>query len=94
MTVSAFFVTSSQNRIWAVVPDAPNAAPVMQYAVNVANRAESDVRPPDNLPAAATAEETGLVGGFGGRPLWFYLLCGAFVLGVGEWYLYQRRWIS
>jgi hypothetical protein len=26
--------------------------------------------------------------------VWFYLAALAFVLIVGEWYLYQRRWIS
>jgi hypothetical protein len=28
------------------------------------------------------------------RPIWFYLLLAALLLGVVEWFLYQRRWIS
>jgi len=80
--------------VWAVVPNVPGAAPVEEYAVNLMNKAESDLRPPDGLPAVATAAETGLVGGLSGRPIWWYLagIAGLFV--ALEWYLYQRRWIS
>jgi hypothetical protein len=80
--------------LWAVVPDAPNAEPIMQYAVNLANKAESDIRPPDGLKAPATAQDTGLTGGFLGRPVWLYLIGLAWLLAGLEWYLYQRRWIS
>ena len=28
------------------------------------------------------------------RPIWFYLVAFAWALAAGEWFLYQRRWIS
>jgi hypothetical protein len=80
--------------VWEVVADAPNAAPVERYAVNLMSKAESDLRPPEGLTASPTATEAGLVGGWFGRPVWWYLAALAGVLAVAEWYLYQRRWIS
>ncbi len=80
--------------VWAVVPDTPNAAPVEEYAVNLMNKAESDLRPPEGLTGSATAADAGLVSGFWGRPAWWYLIGLAWLLAAGEWYLYQRRWIS
>jgi hypothetical protein len=80
--------------LWSVVPDAPNAEPVMKYAVNLASKAESDPRPPEGLKASPTAEEAGVVGGYLGRPVWFYLIALAGLFATVEWYLYQRRWIS
>ena len=38
--------------------------------------------------------EDATVGGYGGRPVWWYLVAAAFALAALEWYLYQRRWIS
>jgi hypothetical protein len=76
--------------VWAVVPGRPGAAPVEQYAVNLMNKAESDLRPPDGLTAAAA----GMGGGLLGRPAWWYLIALAWLLAGTEWYLYQRRWIS
>jgi hypothetical protein len=58
------------------------------------NKAESDLRPPEGLVAAASADEAGLVSGFLGRPAWWYLAGLAWALAAAEWYLYQRRWIS
>ena len=80
--------------VWAVVPDTPDAPPLEEYAVNLMNKAESDLRPPDGLTSVAVAADTGLVGGFLGRPLWWYLIGAAWLLATVEWYLYQRRWIS
>jgi hypothetical protein len=80
--------------VWTVVPDAPNAEPVETFAVNLMNRAESDLRPPDGLTASASAAEAGLVSGFFGRPVWWYLIGLAWLLAAVEWFLYQRRWIS
>ncbi len=63
---------------------------VVQYACNLANAAESDLR-----PAATFAQPPATYGGiFGGRPIWFYLIGLAFALTTLEWFLYQRRWIS
>ena len=35
------------------------AAPLEEFAVNLMNKAESDLRPPEGLTASATAAETG-----------------------------------
>jgi hypothetical protein len=59
-------------------------------ACNLANLAESDIRPPAGLEAGATKGG----GDFGGHPVWFYLIATAWGLAGLEWYLYQRRWIS
>jgi hypothetical protein len=32
--------------------------------------------------------------GWGGRPIWYYLIATAWLLAGLEWFLYQRRWIS
>jgi hypothetical protein len=80
--------------VWSVVPDAPDAAPIDEFAVNLMSKAESDLRAPEGVTASATAADTGLVSGFGGRPVWWYLIAAAGLLAAIEWYLYQRRWIS
>jgi hypothetical protein len=80
--------------VWAVVPAAPGAAPIEEFAVNLMNKSESDLRPADGLGAAPTAAEAGLSSGFLGGPVWWYLALLAWALCVSEWYLYQRRWIS
>jgi hypothetical protein len=77
--------------VWAVVP-AGGGEPVQEIACNLANRAESDIRPPEDLPQSAP--ESSVVTGLLGRPVWFYLIGLAWVLAAAEWYLYQRRWIS
>jgi hypothetical protein len=79
--------------VWSVVSDSPGT-PQEEFAVNLMNKAESDVRPPEGLTTVATAIDTGFVSGFLGRPVWWYLIGLALVLVVAEWYLYQRRWIS
>jgi hypothetical protein len=75
--------------IWRIAEQSDGPA-VQELACNLANRQESDLS--GTLTTAAAAE--GLVGGFFYRPVWFLLALGAWLLLVGEWYLYQRRWIS
>jgi hypothetical protein len=77
--------------VWAVVAD---GKPAEEFAVNLMSKAESDLRPADGLRSSPSADAAGLVGGFGGRPVWWYLVGVGFVLMAAEWYLYQRRWIS
>ena len=78
--------------VWSIVADTPGATPIQEIACNLANRAESDLRPPEALPSLG--EEPARTMGFAGRPIWFYLLAAAWLLAGLEWYLYQRRWIS
>jgi hypothetical protein len=80
--------------VWAIVPLAAGAAPIEEYAVNLMNKTESDLRPSDVSSVPATAAEAGLAGGFLGGPAWWYLALAAWALVAFEWYLYQRRWIS
>ena len=80
--------------VWAVVPNAADARPVEEFAVNLMNRAESDLRPPEGVKRRRQPATPGLVSGFFGRPIWLYLIGLAFLLAAVEWYLYQRRWIS
>lgn len=61
-----------------------------EVACNLADRRESDLRPPREWKTTSTAEQAG----FGGRPLWYILIMLAWGLVGAEWYLYQRRWIS
>jgi hypothetical protein len=76
--------------VWAVLPDVQGAAPVEEFAVNLMNKAESDLRPPEGLEASATVAEAGLGGSFLGGPAWWYLTALAWCLAAGEWYLYQQ----
>jgi hypothetical protein len=80
--------------VWSVVPEGKDGPAVEEFAVNLMSPAESDARPPEGLTSAPTAAESGLVSGFLGRPLWWYLIGLAWLLMAVEWYLYQRRWIS
>jgi hypothetical protein len=83
-----------QAGIWSVIDTAPAETPVQRYACNIMNRAASDLRPPAELAAVHSADDTGLVSGLFGRPIWFVLIALAWLLVSVEWYLYQRRWIS
>jgi hypothetical protein len=79
-----------QSGVWSLVRTR-EGAPEAEFACNIASRTESDLRPPNGLVGS---KHIGTVAGLGGRPLWFYLVLGAFCLAGAEWYLYQRRWIS
>ncbi len=69
---------------------APMLKTEAQVACNLASRRESDLRPSvDWKPPRGN-----LAGGFGGRPVWYYLIGAAWLLFGLEWFLYQRRWIS
>ncbi len=67
-----------------------DAKPEFELACNLANRQESDLRPPQDWAPNSNV----LQAGFGGRPLWYLLIIAAWALVGMEWYLYQRRWIS
>jgi von Willebrand factor type A domain/Aerotolerance regulator N-terminal len=71
---------------------APAGAPALveELACNVADRRESDIRPPRDLPERAMT----LASGLWLRPIWYYLLGSAWLLVCWEWFLYQRRWID
>jgi von Willebrand factor type A domain len=62
----------------------------IELACNVADRRESDLRPPDGLPERKTNRAIG----WAVRPIWYYLLATAWLLTCWEWFLYQRRWID
>lgn len=64
--------------------------PLVELACNLASRRESDLRPGGGLPARSS----GVSAGFGGRPIWYYLVASAWMLTCWEWWLYQRRWID
>jgi hypothetical protein len=69
---------------------APPLVTEAEIACNLSSRRETDLRPPSewkpNRPTVAS--------GFGGRPVWYYLIAVAWLLAGLEWFLYQRRWIS
>ncbi len=60
-------------------------------ACNLADRRESDLRPPE---AWKGPPDSTLSSGPFGRPVWFYLIVAALGFAGLEWFLYQRRWIS
>jgi von Willebrand factor type A domain/Aerotolerance regulator N-terminal len=80
--------------VWSVVRPGEETKPLVEFAVNLSNRAESDLRPPADLPSVASVEQAGVLSGILGRPVWFYLIAAAWLLVAVEWWLYQRRWIS
>ena len=74
------------------VPTTDERSPIVEFACNLASRAESDLRVPENL---LKAEPTAaLAAGWFSRPIWFYMVLAAWLLATVEWFLYQRRWIS
>jgi hypothetical protein len=86
--------------LWNLVPrkenanvdDLKNQEPVMQFAVNLSNARESDLRPhPDLLNAQAP---TSVLASWLSRPAWFYLVLAACLWTALEWFLYQRRLIT
>jgi hypothetical protein len=66
--------------------------PVLQLACNLAARSESDLTVPDNWKSETASPMA--AASFFVRPIWFYLAACAWLLAIGEWFLYQRRWIS
>jgi hypothetical protein len=79
--------------IWTVRrSDRADDLPLTEFALNLTNARESDLRPPaermnENRPDP-------LLAGWLVRPLWFYLLALACALTIAEWLLYQRRFIT
>jgi hypothetical protein len=63
---------------------------LLELACNLADRRESDLRPPQALGPRTASMAVGLLI----RPIWFYLLAAAWLLTSWEWFLYQRRWID
>ncbi|MEM9826340.1 MAG: BatA and WFA domain-containing protein [Planctomycetota bacterium] len=63
--------------------------PLQLIAVNVCNRHESDLRPGD-----WTVREELDGGGGNGRPLWILLTLGGIGVVLGEWFLFNRRWVA
>lgn len=77
----------------AASPAKPNEVqPSEELSCNLSNRTESDLRPPTAWREKSTAVAS--AAGFFVRPLWFYLVGLAWLLAIGEWFLYQRRWIG
>lgn len=64
-----------------------------RYAVNLANAAETDLRPQEEK-LAAQADDADLTTAWFSRPIWFYLIVAATLFCALEWFLYQRRVIS
>jgi hypothetical protein len=85
--------------VWSIAPPAigqtpprPAESPTVEIACNLANRAESDLRPAEEVLALARPET--VTAGLFAKPIWYYLVALAWLLAGLEWYLYQRRWIS
>ena len=62
----------------------------MEVACNLTNAVESDLRMSEEIEPQQRVVQAG----FGGRPIWFYLVLLAWILVGTEWFLYQRRYIS
>jgi hypothetical protein len=76
--------------VWRVAAtrDAP---PVATIACNLADPAESDLRPAAGLPGGTVADPR--MTGRGTAP-WFLLTAAAWGLALVEWRLFQRRWLG
>ena len=64
---------------------------IRRFAVNLADVAETDLRPVDD---STISEESRRTGSWFTRPIWFYLIVLACLFCTAEWFLYQRRFIS
>ena len=62
----------------------------LSLACNLNSPAESNLQTSDDIKPRQEV----LKAGFGGLPIWFYLVVLAFILIMAEWFLFQRRWIS
>jgi len=90
--------------IWSIIREASGAATQskhgtrsvpateVEFACNLSNRTESDLRVPESL--LKTQPPAALAAMWFARPIWFYLIGAAWLLAAVEWFLYQRRWIS
>jgi hypothetical protein len=85
--------------VWTITETPANAVktdlsrePVLELACNLAAKSESNLSIPESwqtpsvVPVAAASWFV--------RPIWFYLAACAWFVAIGEWFLYQRRWIS
>ena len=72
--------------------DEPAIELMTNFAVNLANERETDLRPVEAILNKST-EATSLAGWFG-RPVWYYLILTVVMLFVAEWLLHQRRVLS
>ena len=83
----------SEVGIWSLVApgqdDQPDKA-IAEFAVNLSDNQESDLRPQESFVLANSSS----VGGWFARPVWYYLIVMAACLFIVEWFLYQRRFIS
>lgn len=61
-------------------------------AVNVAAPDETDLRPRTSFETSSDAPQVSTSSA--GRPPWYWLCLAAVTLLTGEWFLYQRRWIT
>jgi hypothetical protein len=73
-------------------PAMEDQAPVRELACNLASKMESDLRLPEAWQELQTSSS--VADSFFVRPIWFYLIGAAWLLAIGEWFLYQRRWIG
>ncbi len=62
------------------------------FAVNLSDVAETDLRPPAEFTEESVDEP--MMANLFARPVWFYLLLLGCCLSVAEWFWYQRRMIS
>ena len=83
--------TSEQGSDSAARP-ADARASLAEFAVNVANGSETDLRPSEAL--LDNKDTQPLAAGWLARPIWFYLVAAGCLLFVAEWFLYQRRVIA
>ena len=60
--------------------------------VNLLDEAESDINPANKLPSFLPSSSPGTLqhAGIVETPLWLYLLLGAVVVLLGEWYIWCR----
>ena len=85
--------------IWTIAEQPEGAAktdqttkPILELACNLATKAESDLTVPETWRSESVAPIA--AASWFVRPIWFYLAACAWMLAIGEWFLYQRRWIS
>jgi von Willebrand factor type A domain/Aerotolerance regulator N-terminal len=83
-----------QTGIWHLHPQKDPAGTwtqqQLQVACNLTNVHESNLRVPDLLSRGDLRHTSGFIDG----PMWLYAVSLAVLLLFGEWFLFQRRWIS